>query len=45
MDPFLWNILKFAKKTELIWQAFDEGKGLLIQKTTCPHFFYSVLNI
>jgi hypothetical protein len=39
MDPFLWNILKFQKKIEMIWWTFDNGKWFLIQKTTYPHAF------
>jgi hypothetical protein len=31
--------IKVKKKFEMIWWTFDKGKGLLIQKTTCPHAF------
>ncbi len=39
MDPFLWNILNFFFKIEMIWWTFDKEKGLLKQKTTCLHVF------
>jgi hypothetical protein len=27
MDPFLWNILNFYKRIEMIWWTFDKGKN------------------
>ncbi len=46
MDPFLWSILKFTKKIEMIEWTFDKEKGLLKQKKPCVHIlFLNVLNI
>jgi hypothetical protein len=39
MNPFLWNILNFIKKIEMIWWTFDKEKRFLKQKTTCLHAF------
>jgi hypothetical protein len=36
---FLVEYIKFHKKIETIWWTFDKWKGLLTQKTTCPHVF------
>jgi hypothetical protein len=38
MDPFLWNILKFTKKIQMIWCKFDKKKYFYIkQKKTHVH--------
>jgi hypothetical protein len=43
MDPFLWNILKFSKKIEMIWWTFDFLKKNLKQKNHLSTPFFWVL--
>jgi hypothetical protein len=45
MDPFLWNILKFIKNLKEFDEHLIKEKDFLLKKTTCPHFFWSALNI
>jgi hypothetical protein len=39
MDPFLWNILKFAKKLKQFGEHLINKNDFWNKKTTCPHAF------
>jgi len=45
MDPFLWNILKFTKKIEMIWWTFDKGKDFWNMVNFHENFVVATLKV